>query len=85
MKKFATIFRILNSINDSTYISLTEENLEICFEKKLKIPKLQKEVEKIGIENFKIEKIDKCTIENKDRILKAYIENEFKFNKNCLN
>ena len=38
-----------------------------------------------NIINIQIEKIDKCTIENKDRILKAYIENEFKFNKNCLN
>ena len=32
MKKFATIFRILNSINDSMYIGVTEENLKICFE-----------------------------------------------------
>lgn len=78
-----TIYKILNNLNSNVYIGQTSLSIEERFAIHLKHMRegrdspLYKDMKKHGIENFKIEKIDKCAERHKFIIERYWINYYF--------
>lgn len=76
------IYKIVNDINDKIYIGKTERTIEERFKEHCRATKqlrnekrpLYNAMNKYGIEHFKIEKIEECSIDNSCEREKYWIE-----------